>query len=701
MSGNALYKSRRPHCNPFCCARCAACLLVGFATPGVIAGERADMFDAYGSEQAISIATGYEKPIVRAPAVATVITDEEIRNIGATTLDEVLETVAGIHISTIDAISLVPIIRGVSSRLLVLINNVPVGQGLFFNAFGQLHNIQLNNVERIEVIRGPGSAVYGADALAGVVNIVTKTGKGINGTEVGARAGSFDTYDGWLLHGGEYAGFDVAFSASGRTSHGYDEIIEADAQTRLDDLFATSASRAPASINVGRDLIDVRADVSRGPWTLRAGYFGQLNLGTGVGVTKTLDPDGEANFELVNSDFTYHDRYSDALDITAQLSYVKLNSRFGLIGFPPGAFGGAFPDGVRQDLDVEEDRVRGELTGLYTGLKHHWLRVGLGGVFESTDTTRDERNYIVMNGVPRPTGIVAEGGGVGDVPIFPDDERTIFYTYLQDEWSFANDWSLTTGVRLDHYSDFGTTVNPRVGLVWNTDYRLTTKILYGRAFRPPSFIEQHSNGLTIGLGNPDLDPTTIDMVELAFDYRSTRYRTSLNLFWYTLHDFIEVVANRASPNGLGFVNGDDHSGYGWEWEYALDITPSVGLLWKYAYVDGLGQDDDVRTRLTPKHQIYGEANWRITPEWNLNASVKSVLDRERPSGDPRPPIDDYSVVNLTLQRRNIANYVDAAISIRNLLDANAREPSDSATSLPFDIPFAGRYVYGELRIQFP
>ncbi len=53
-----------------------------------------------------------------------------------------------------------------------------------------------------------------------------------------------------------------------------------------------------------------------------------------------------------------------------------------------------------------------------------------------------------MNGVPLPTGIVAERGGVGDVPIFPDEERTIFYTYLQDEWSFANDWSLTTGLGL-------------------------------------------------------------------------------------------------------------------------------------------------------------------------------------------------------------------------------------------------------------
>ncbi|MGH8538380.1 MAG: hypothetical protein ACREXM_18520 [Gammaproteobacteria bacterium] len=226
-----------------------------------------------------------------------------------------------------------------------------------------------------------------------MINIVTKTAADINGTELGARAGSFDTYDGWFLHGGQYGGFDVALSASGRTTNGFDETIEADAQTRFDALFGTRASLAPSSINVGKDLVDARADVSRGPWTLRAGYFGQLNLGTGVGVTSSLDPDGEANYELVNSDLTYHDRYSDVLDITAQLSYFNVNSSFDLTGFPPGAFGGAFPEGVRQDLNLDEDRVRAELTGLYTGLERHWLRLGLGGVFESTDTTEDVRNY--------------------------------------------------------------------------------------------------------------------------------------------------------------------------------------------------------------------------------------------------------------------------------------------------------------------
>ena len=360
MSANALYKvSRRPHGIPLYYALCAACLFVGFATPSVIAGERADMLDVYGSEQAISIATGYDKPIVRAPAVATVITADKIKEIGATTVDEVLETVAGFHLSTPDAFSTVPVIRGISSRLLILLNNVPVAQGLFVNAFGELNNVPINHIERIEVIRGPGSAVYGADALSGVINIVTKTAEDINGTEVGTRAGSFDTYDGWFLHGGHYGGIDVTLSASGRTTNGYDEIIAADAQTRFDALLGTRASLAPSSINTQKDVIDVRADVSRGPWTLRAGYFGQLNVGTGIGISRSLDPDGEGNIELVNSDLTYHDRYSEILDITAQLSYVNVNSIFDLTAFRPGHSGALSPRACVRTWSLTKTGPRG------------------------------------------------------------------------------------------------------------------------------------------------------------------------------------------------------------------------------------------------------------------------------------------------------------------------------------------------------
>ena len=86
---------------------------------------------------------------------------------------------------------------------------------------------------------------------------------------------------------------------------------------------------------------------------------------------------------------------------------------------------------------------------------------------------------------------------------------------LQDEWQLAPDWELTAGVRYDHYSDFGATLNPRAALVWQTSPRLTSKILYGRAFRAPAFDTLYAQNNPVGLGNDSLDPETIDTIELA------------------------------------------------------------------------------------------------------------------------------------------------------------------------------------------
>jgi hypothetical protein len=105
-------------------------------------------------------------------------------------------------------------------------------------------------------------------------------------------------------------------------------------------------------------------------------------------------------------------------------------SNFDVTGFPRGAFGGAFPDGVRQDLRLDEDRARAELTALWTGLKQHWLRASLGA-FRVVGHDRGREELHGPARLPGPDGQVRRGGGIDDVPIFPDEDRTIFFAYLQ------------------------------------------------------------------------------------------------------------------------------------------------------------------------------------------------------------------------------------------------------------------------------
>ena len=161
-------------------------IVIGFLFSGVhtyaSTTEEEEFEKLYGGVDLISLATGSHQEVSRAPAVATVITNAAIEVMGAVDLDEVLETVPGLHVSY-SAVSLNPIytIRGIHSefnpQILMLINGIPITH-LFLGNRGQAWGgMPVNNIARIEIIRGPGSALYGADAFSGTINIVTKTQK--------------------------------------------------------------------------------------------------------------------------------------------------------------------------------------------------------------------------------------------------------------------------------------------------------------------------------------------------------------------------------------------------------------------------------------------------------------------------------------------------------------------------------------------
>lgn len=263
--------------------------------PSVLAqsGEEEDLALTYGDQATVSIATGSKQTLRRAPAVATVITAEDIKAMGATDLDEALETVPGLHVSH-SALSYTPlyVIRGIYSpnnpQTLMLQNGIPTTTMLTGSKGNAWGGLPLENVARIEIIRGPGSALYGADAYAGVINIITKTAADTPGTQFGARYGSFNTRDAWIQHGGQWGAVDVAANLRVGKTDGFKQTINADAQTRLDKLFGTRASLAPGSVNIGHDAIDGSLDLAYDKWRLRTGYKLRNNLQLGAGIASAL-----------------------------------------------------------------------------------------------------------------------------------------------------------------------------------------------------------------------------------------------------------------------------------------------------------------------------------------------------------------------------------------------------------------------------
>ncbi|MDX1458609.1 MAG: TonB-dependent receptor, partial [Marinobacter sp.] len=455
----------------------------------------------------VSIATGTPKSLARAPSVASVITADELEAMGVQDIDEALELVPGLHVShgTFFYASRY-FIRGITANqnphTLLMINGIPQTSLFTGDRVEQVvgrAGFPVKMVDRIEIVRGPGSAVYGADAFAGVINIITKAPEDLEGGTASLGYGSFDSGYSFLRQAMDLGPVEGVVSIAYDRSNGDEPIIEADQQSSLDAFLGTNASLAPGPANLGYRQLDVRTDLLWQQLRLRMAYR-QDRVETAQGINETLDPDGRYEQRRGTVDLTWRqDDFHPDWGLKAQVSYLYNDFRNPTLTqlFPPGADfslvggGGPFAEGVLQAPELSEQNTRLDLTSLYRGWQDHSLRLGAGYFWGDIFETTDAVNYTFSpSGFPTPVPLtdVSET----DRAFLPEGQRTSHYAFVQDEWAFAPDWELTAGVRYDHYSDFGDTVNPRLALVWTTTPWLTTKLLYGEAFRAPAFFELYA-----------------------------------------------------------------------------------------------------------------------------------------------------------------------------------------------------------------
>ncbi len=691
--------------------------------------DEAEILQMYGEQEMISVATGAKQMIAKAPAVTSVITAEDIKAMGATDLDEVLEAVPGMHAAKnqtgyIPLYSMRGIYGSANQQILVLINGISITNLYLGDRNQTWGGMPVQAISRIEVVRGPGSAMYGADAIAGVINIITKTKKDINGTEMGGRIGSFDSYDGWILHGDTWAGFDVSAALEYHDTQGQKRIIDADAQTGLDQLFGSHASHAPGPVNLQQQNIDARLDLSREHWRFRGGLQNRGNLGSAVGIAKALDPNNRYASERWNADLNYDNAdFAQDWDVKAQLSYLDTSqvAENDVTLFPPGTrlpidpatgqIGSGplvdFPQGYIGTPEIFERHARFNTSAFYTGFNLHTLRIGTGFNYGTLYSAKATENFGINPATGTANPFIPNFSLVDvtgtSASFIRTADRKNFFAFFQDEWKFAKDWAFTAGIRYDNYSDFGNTFNPRMALVWETRYNLTTKLLYGSAFRPPSFAEMYIVNNPVIQGNPSLMPETMDTVELAFDYRPIdKLRLGLNIFNYWWQDIIRYVPDVGRPSSTA-QNTGTQTGYGTEFESEWSASDTLKLVGNYAFqkpTDTLLNHDAGNS---PHHMLYLRINWEFMPHWQITPQAKWIIDRSRVAGDSRPAIADYTWVDLTLRRKQLAEHWEVAFSVRNLLNANARDPSsfgNTSASIPNDLPLAGRSVFGEVRLNF-
>ncbi len=651
-----------------------------------------DVATAYGGIDMVSLATGYSRPLFDAPVSASIVSRRDMVDSGARNLAELLQTVTSYYVESPDGGRTTNIaVRGLESRVLLLVDNVPLYQGLYNALFG-IQDLPLDNVERVEITRGPGSALYGADAVAGVINIITRTSMANTPREVGASVGNLETGGGYGIYGSHVGDLHLALYGGYTQSHATNRIVQADAQTAFDAAFHTHASLAPGPLDDQVKTVNARVELSDAHWRLRATWHNDFNVGDGIGTAAALDPSGKATSQSGSLELVYKNQLSTSWDLSGYAAYTDVEQTDHVTLYPPGAFHDHFPQGVRQIIDENERRVRGEVTAIY-GTNRNRLLMSVGGFIEDARTTADIRNYLVKHGAVIPTGVFAPGAGVGAPLLVGDRRDTVEYGVLQDEWAFARDFSLIAGTRMDYYNHFGAQWSPRAALVWSLTQRATLKLLYNEAFRPPSVTETQSNGTFAALGNPDLHPSKTRMGELQFGYHLPAVDLTASLFRYKTNSLVVTTVDITSPLGLAYINGESDTASGLDgearWHLGQAITISVnGMVQRHT----AESDNYYIAKSPPEKLVNVTADLGLAPQWNLYLSGSGVFDQGRAASDPRPRPPNYGLLNLMVRTSALPSGLVASLRATNVLNKYYVQPSSSPTAVPDDIPQPGREV---------
>lgn len=504
----------------------------------------------------VSAATKSLVSAEQAPGAVSVITSNEIAAFGWLTLAEALQGLRGIFGSYDRAYQSVGF-QGFSppgdytKRILVLVdghplNDVLVGQ----NWVGHDFDVDLANVQRIEVVRGPGSVLYGTSAVFGVVNVVTRGAPKGASAELGATAGTLGLQAGRLTLGYGTKGDFVRVSAAGLNQLG-------DRRYSWNDGSLTTP-----------DTVAERADEEQVGHLDFWARLGRLSVRAGLNRRKKDVPTG-AYDTLPLRGTTYSDRRS----------YVELRGDIPLASFvltARAAFDESRFTGVYQLAGVNQNVPEPYEETLRARWATGELRLSLPSFWGQSVTIGAEAQNQFSLDLGEPSIAAQREANAED--------ELVVSGYFVDDMKFSDSVRLNFGVRADHYTNsFGSTVNPRVALMLRPYANGNTKVLAGRAFRAPTTYERfYNDGDESQKAARDLQPETIVSLEIEHAHHATDSLTALgSVFANQVNDLI-VLAADPEDGLLAYQNrGNEVRGFGGTGELRWD--PATGTTLVAAY----------------------------------------------------------------------------------------------------------------------
>ncbi|MBS0498430.1 MAG: TonB-dependent receptor [Proteobacteria bacterium] len=434
-------------------------------------------------------ASKYEQKQQQVAAAVSVITRKDIRTYGWRTLNQALASLPGIH-PTYDYQYEYLGTRGFglpgdfNTRVLITINGNRINDATYDQGpTGRDFPLDIDLIERIEFIPGPGSAVYGQNAMLGVVNIVTRKGADINGAELSASYQTAETMpQERVTLGKQFAnGTDALLSFSGLQSRGADHFLE----------FGDSGIAGIAHRMDGENVKQMFARASHGPLSFDFIYGNRRKDDpTGMFFSDPLVTGQFQRDRRLNTQIQYNDYFlNDTLNVMGRLFLGQYRYD------NPMIYGG------EKTLSTGPSDWHGaELRLLSTALTDHKLMLGFD-YQNNTSITQTFQNFANPDENARVKSSVMRLG-----------------VYLQDEWRITDTLSATVGLRYDHNHWIGSRLSPRGALIWQATPKTTFKALYGRAHRSPNSYERDYTDGVAQIANPGLRSEYIDTAELVADY---------------------------------------------------------------------------------------------------------------------------------------------------------------------------------------
>ncbi len=657
-----------------------AAIFIIFTLTGYAEAQATDL-TAFSLEELMDVkVTSVNKKSQRlseSAAAVFVITREDIRRSGATSIPDALRMAPGVNVARIDANKWAVNCRGFNSRfspsLLVLIDGRSVYTPSFSGVYWEVTDVFLEDVDRIEIIRGPGATIWGANAVNGVINIITRHSNETRGGYVEARMGTVEK---------NMAGFRYGGAAG------------ADATWRI---YGKHQARDEFELDSGGDAGD--------DWQINQAGF---RLDKDFAPASSLTLQGDLYDGRIHQDLYLVSESSPYMDVfpeTTRVSGGNIMARWTktLSGTSEVAFQ-VYYDAMRRSEDfINEDRHN-----LDAQFQH---RFALG-----------TRNDIIWGARFR----LSDDDFAGSIITDMDPESTTDYLYsafIQDEISFLNDRiKLTLGSKFEHNDYTGFEIQPSTRLMWSASKHHKVWAAVSRAVRIPSRVETDAvvpvygseyNGLPVYarfLNNKDQDAEVLLACEAGYRF-IPGHKFSLDVaIFFNDYDKLRVYgpgARHYDPvhniliQDLELSNLSKASS--WGAELALDIVSSEKIKWSLAYSLTLHEFNDERDFKIDfgftKHQASLRGEFKLTRDIGLNAWLRYVGKTRATCSfysDAIYPIDDYLTLDLRLGWK-VKPGLEVFLAGQNLLEDSHLEFVQEAFSRFVDVP---RSVYAGVSYKF-